>query len=335
MTVGAGKSLDEFDRELAAQHLHGQWKVDALLAKLTDGQPAGDAFLWKWDAVHAALLEACDVLPESMTARRNLTFINPSLARRGTSQTIVAGMQMVKPGEVAWAHRHTISALRFVVEGSERLYTVVDGEIAPMETNDLILTPRWTWHDHHNESDRQGIWLDVLDSPLVLGLSQGFYEPLGETAQNRAAGSSQTNTQRYSWRDAAALVAARTADQRNPIDGYAYEYVDRLTGGPVLTTMSCGLQVLDRGFETVDHRTTVSSVVYVVSGRGTTVCGDRTIQWSERDTFVIPNWQRYRHVNGGEAPAVLFVVSDEPLITMLGLRREEPADIRTSRITVR
>jgi gentisate 1,2-dioxygenase len=334
MTVGAGKSLDEFDRELAAQHLHGQWKVDALLSKLTDGQAAGDTFLWKWDAVYAALLEACDVLPESMTARRNLTFINPSLPRRGTSQTIVAGMQMVRPGEVAWAHRHTISALRFIVDGSERLYTVVDGERAPMETNDLILTPRWTWHDHHNESEREGIWLDVLDSPLVLGLSQGFYEPLGETAQNSAAGSPASSGPRYTWRAAASLIANRAAEQRNPVDGYAYEYVDRSTGGPVLTTMSCGLRVLDRGFETVEHRTTASTVVYVISGRGTTVCGDRTIDWSERDTFVIPNWLRYRHVNRGDEPAMLLVVSDEPLIAMLGLLREEPADIRTSRIAV-
>lgn len=334
MTVGAGKSLDEFDRELAAQNLHGQWKVDALLSKLTDGQPAGAPFLWRWDAVNAALLEACDVLPESMTARRNLTFINPSLSRRGTSQTIVAGMQMVKPGEVAWAHRHSISALRFVVDGNERLYTVVDGEVAPMETNDLILTPSWTWHDHHNESERQGIWLDVLDSPLVLGLSQAFYEPLGETEQNRAAGTPASG-QRYEWRHAAALIAERTADQCNPIEGYAYEYVHRSTGGAALTTMSCGLQVFDRGFETVEHRTTVSVVAYVISGRGATVCGERTIQWSERDTFVIPNWLRYRHINTGDEPAVLFVVRDEPLVTMLGLHREEPADVRTSRIAVR
>jgi 1-hydroxy-2-naphthoate dioxygenase len=333
MTVGARKSLDQFDQELAAQHLHGQWKVDALLSKLTDGQPAGAPFIWPWETVHAAMLEACDVLPESMTARRNVTFINPTLSRRGTSQTIVAGMQMVKPREVAWAHRHSISALRFVVDGSDCLTTVVNGEAVPMETNDLILTPSWTWHDHHNESDRNGVWLDVLDSPLVLGLSQGFYEPLGDTVQEGAKRAA-ASVQRYAWRDVAALIAQRRSAKLDPIEGFAYEYINRSTGGAALTTMSCRLQVFDAGFETQEHRTTASAVAYVVSGSGATIFDDRTIQWKDRDTFVIPNWLRYRHVNAGETAAILFVVSDEPLVTMLGLHREDRAGVRTSRIPV-
>ena len=41
---------------------------------------------------------------------------NPGLAK-GTTNTINMGIQMIRPGELAWAHRHSISAIRFVIDG--------------------------------------------------------------------------------------------------------------------------------------------------------------------------------------------------------------------------
>src|SRR3546814_4835490 len=73
------------------------------------------------------------------------------------------------PGEVAPSHRHTQSALRFVVEGSGA-FTAVDGEKTIMEEGDFIITPSWTWHDHGNDSDRPMVWMDGLDIPLVQAL---------------------------------------------------------------------------------------------------------------------------------------------------------------------
>ena len=87
------------------------------------------------------------------------------------------GIQMIKPGEVAWAHRHTLAAIRFVIKGDGKMFTVVDGEKCPMEPNDLILTPQWTWHDHQNPTNESAVWVDVLDVPFLLGLNQPFYEP--------------------------------------------------------------------------------------------------------------------------------------------------------------
>lgn len=321
MTTGARKSLETFDQELAARNLHGQWKVETLLAALTDGQPAGAPFLWPWGLVYDALREACEVLPESFRARRDISFVNPGLARRGTTQTIVAGVQLVLPGEVAWAHRHTIGALRFVIEGDERLYTVVDGEALPMETNDLILTPQWSWHDHHNEGAHDGIWLDVLDSPLVLGLSQTFYEPFGAEEQPRRAVPSGLH--RFAWREVEPLLTARAREAPNPYDGVRLDYVHPKTRGPVLTTLSAHVQLLQPGTETQAHRHTSSAVVFVIKGGGATIFDDRSLEWSDRDTFVIPNWTRHRFVNPSREPALLFSVTDEPLLTMLGLYREE------------
>ena len=87
------------------------------------------------------------------------------------------GIQMIKPGEIAWAHRHSLAAIRFVIKGDGKVFTVVDGEKCPMEPNDLILTPQWTWHDHRNPTQESAIWVDALDVPFLLGLNQPFYEP--------------------------------------------------------------------------------------------------------------------------------------------------------------
>ena len=72
-----------------------------------------------------------------------------------TTHTLSMGIQMIKPGEIAWAHRHTLAAIRFVIKGDGKVFTVVDGEKCPMEPYDLILTPQWTWHDHQQSDPRK------------------------------------------------------------------------------------------------------------------------------------------------------------------------------------
>lgn len=55
------------------------------------------------------------------------------------------------PGEIASSHRHSQSALRFVVQGSSA-YTAVAGERSTMRPGDFVITPSWTFHDHGNPS---------------------------------------------------------------------------------------------------------------------------------------------------------------------------------------
>ena len=54
--------------------------------------------------------------------------------------------QIVMPGEIARAHRHSAAALRLIIEGRGG-YTVVNGKRVPMFPGDLVLTPNWSWHD--------------------------------------------------------------------------------------------------------------------------------------------------------------------------------------------
>ena len=346
------KSLDEFDADLARLNLRGQWQYDALMEKTIGGPiPVGGAYHWKWPDVQPKLLEACDVMEESFTARRNFSFINPTIERGGSTHTLLMGMQIVMPGEVAWAHRHPIGALRFVIEGNPSVFTVVDGEVLPMCPGDLVLTPSWTWHDHHNESTANAIWLDVLDVPLIARLGQLAYEPYGPSTQpirnqrsdyvsDRALplrpGWAQRPANnfplRYSWEETSRILDLFADSEGSPYHGVLLEYVNPATGGTTLPTMACWLQMLSPGLETKSHRQTSSSVFHVVEGEGVTIVGEHEIHWSKNDVFVVPNWTWHRHLNrSGSDRALLFVVTDEPLIAASGLYREEPeVSLRTA-----
>lgn len=339
----ATKTLTEFDKELAAMSLRGQWVYDAMLERLIGGpNPVGKPHLWRWDAVSPKLMEMLGLMSESFTARRNVSFINPDPRVGGTTQTILMGMQVTKPGEVAWAHRHPISALRFVIEGDSKLYTVVNGEPLVMETNDLVLTPTWTWHDHHNESDKVGIWLDVLDVPLVKALGQMAYEPMGESTQDLirpeqfpSARANPIRPQweqqsrkvvpyRYAWRDVEQQLQRFAGMEGSSHDGIILEYSNPATGGPTLPSLRCSVQSLRPGFLGKSHRKTSSTVFYVVEGEGATIVGDTELKWGPRDVFSIPSWDWYEHRNcSSESRAVLFSVSDAPLLESIGLYREE------------
>jgi gentisate 1,2-dioxygenase len=108
--------------------------------------------------------------------RRALQLFNPGLAAAGRRRIISSPpSQVLLPGEVARAHRHTPTAIRFIIEGSGA-YTAVDGERVYMEPGDLILTPSWSWHDHGNETKDRIVWMDGLDIPLIASLEAMFFQ---------------------------------------------------------------------------------------------------------------------------------------------------------------
>lgn len=311
------QGLEAFDAKLAAVHMRGQWKSEELLLKATDGpKPAGVPALWTWGQVTGLLDEAGRVMTDVLQARRSLIFQNPALPR-GTTHTINMGVQMIMPGETAWAHRHSITALRFIIKGSPKLTTIVDGERCVMEDFDLVLTPNWSWHDHHNHADAPVYWLDVLDVGLVLSLNQTFYEPGTGPDQPPAAFNRPNLRVRYPWTEVAAELSRRPL---TPEHGRIYDYRDN-AGGPTLPTLSCHVQSLPMGFATSPVRRTSSAVYFVLSGEGTTTVGGNSLRWSKHDSFAVPNWARHHHTASSDV--VLFSVHDTPVLNALGLYREE------------
>jgi 1-hydroxy-2-naphthoate dioxygenase len=338
-------NLKAFDEELKSLHMTGQWVYEQLLGRAIGGpRPKGVPYIWPWDVVYPKLLEACEALPESETARRSLLFNNPGIETHGTTHTLLMGIQMIKPGENAWAHRHTMAAIRFVIQGDGNVCTTVDGEACPMEDYDLILTPSWTWHDHRNPTSKSTIWLDALDVPLVLGLNVPFYEPYpgnqiqalrddSDYLQHRGGvvrptweKPKHTNLpMRYRWKDTQAQLEALAKSPGTAYDGVALEYVNPVTAASTLSTIGCWIQMLRPGERTQRHRHTSSAAYFVVRGEGTTMVGEQALEWKQHDSFVIPNWAWHEHINRSrQAEAILFSVNDIPVLNALGLYREEP-----------
>ena len=145
--------------------------------------------IWKFDEVKKLMLEAGDVISAEEAERRVLVLENPSL--RGQSRitnSLFAGIQLIMPGEIAEAHQHVSSAIRFVLDG-EGAYTAVEGEKATMSRGDFILTPNWAPHDHGNPGKQPVMWLDVLDMPTVNHFETSFIDALRrEGAEHRAPG---------------------------------------------------------------------------------------------------------------------------------------------------
>ena len=84
--------------------------------------------IWKFADVKRLMLEAGDVITAEEAERRVLVLENPGDAGKSRiTNSLFAGIQLILPGEVADAHQHVASAIRFVLEG-EGAYTAVEGE---------------------------------------------------------------------------------------------------------------------------------------------------------------------------------------------------------------
>jgi gentisate 1,2-dioxygenase len=336
---------DDFYARLDAAGMAPLWESLHALVPKSPATPALPAH-WDYDnVVRPKLMEAGELITAHEAERRVLILENPGLRGKASiTHTLYAGLQLILPGEVAPAHRHTQSALRFVVEGSGA-YTAVAGERTLMQPGDFVLTPSWTWHDHGNDSDLPMVWLDGLDIPLIRFLDAGFAETANVESQSvsRPVGD---NLARYG---ANLLPVDWTPDTRNsPIFNYPYarsreslatlatngdpdachghklRYVNPANGASPMPTISAFIQLLPGGWNGARYRATDGTVVSVVEGTGTSVIGGQTIAWKPRDVFVIPAWAWAEHRPDSEA--VLFSFSDRPVQQALGLWREERGD---------
>lgn len=153
-----------FYDKIGRQNLTPLWLSLADLVTPEPRSPCQPAS-WRFSDIRSAMLEAGTLISAKEAERRVLVLENPGLRGQSKITTdLYAGVQLVLPGEVAPAHRHTQSALRFVLEGAGA-YTAVNGERTIMNEGDFIITPPWAWHDHGNKSDQPIFWLDARYSP--------------------------------------------------------------------------------------------------------------------------------------------------------------------------
>ena len=338
--------LAALHRRLAEYSLGGHWQ-------LREKNPELVAHLWPWSVIYSCLMESGDVVKlggiDDAAKRRTVQLVNPSLTnKKATTRTLQMSIQLVKAGERAECHRHTAAALRFVVEADGTAYTNVEGEQMRMEPGDLVLTPNWTWHDHFNPGDNNVVWLDVLDIHLSNHLDAVFQENYGEgpaqpivksdgyckqrlgAIRPRVKNASNAVPYTYKWRDTLrALQEIAGAGGNEPHDGVLLEYVHPLTGGPTMPTIGCWVQWLRPGETTKPHRHTSSTIYHVVEGEGITTVGPKKtagkeLGWRSRDCFFVPSWNWHQFQNTSKKePAIIFSVTDRPVLESLGLFREE------------
>jgi gentisate 1,2-dioxygenase len=347
----SAEDLEQFTTDLERLSLGALWASEGMAAApgRTNLEPKPQAVphVWHWQELRPQALRAAELVGTQQAERRVLQLRNPGITTRSaTTNTLFGGIQIVMPGEVARAHRHTPAALRFIIE-SDGGYTNVNGEPIPMRPGDLVLTPNWAWHDHANDTTNPMIWLDGLDSPLVRLLETVFYEEFPDETQplSESRGLSQTKygggalrpawesyptrhspLMHWAWAETKEVVQRLAAvTQGSSHDGVIMEYTNPVDGGPVMPTMACFVQMLRPGERTQAHRHTSSAIYHVVEGRGCSMVGGQILEWEEKDVFCLPNWTDHQHVNQSSTePAFLFSFTDIPVMRSLDLLREEP-----------
>ena len=311
-------------------------------------KPAAVPFVWKWSELLDIAQRAGDLVPVGRGGeRRAIGLVNPGLAPTAyATPTLWCAIQWLGPRETAPEHRHAQNAFRFVVEG-EGVWTVVNGDPVAMRRGDLLMTPGWCFHGHHNETDQPMAWIDGLDVPLAHDIDLGFFEFGSERVTDEATPYISRSERLWSH---PGLTPLSSQDSRGatPIAAYRWEHTDRAlaeqlalddegqhatvepghaaikdtnptNGGDVLPTIRCEFHRLRAGAITATRQEVGSSVWQVFEGSGAVVLGGERRELVKGDLFVVPSWVAWSLQADGQFD--LFRFSDAPVVERLNYQR--------------
>ena len=313
---------------------------------------------WPWRTLLELAQQAGDLVPVGRGGeRRAIALANPGLAGRPfASPTLWAAIQYLMPGEDAPEHRHSQNAFRFVVEGSG-VWTVVSGDPVPMNRGDFLPQSGWSWHAHHNATDRPMAWIDGLDIPFQQATDTQFFQYGRDQIGDAERATPHRSRSEMLWGHAG-LRPAAAVDERggSPLLRYpwavtdgaltdqlameragyaatvesghaAVRYVDPATGGDVLPTIRAEFHRVERGRETAARQDAGSSVFQVFDGSGSATVGETSWSVTRGDLFVVPSWVPWSIISDAGAgdsdsgALDLFRFSDAPILAALGLDR--------------
>lgn len=326
------------------------------------GQQKVQPYHWAWSDIFPFLLQIAQVVKDSEVSptefadRQQFLLINPVLGGRlQVTTTIRCAVSIYNPGDVAPVHMHTPNASRLILSEMGG-YTTVDGERCQAERGDLILTPHGTWHDHGNDADEPVMWMDVLDWPLLETLDCIWLDdefPGEISSQTRVQVPSRPTGYSNSLYGTGGLMPSSVDHQRgiakgtspmihfrgravretleqllrvadpDPYEATSLRFVNPLTGTSVFPTLDYEAQLIPAGTETGWKRETCSRVYTVLEGSGSTSVGNEEFHWTKNDIFVVPCFTWRRHINTASGDAVLYSVSDLPLLEKIGQYRAQ------------
>jgi gentisate 1,2-dioxygenase len=314
-------------------------------------------YSWSYSDARQRLMSLSSLLTTEEAERRNINFVNPALKDfmpAAALPTLRGGIQLLLPDEQAYSHRHTANAFRLVFEASESgAYTNVEGNRLPMSMGDLILTPNWTWHDHHNEGDSRVIWYDGLDVPLAHWIGGVFVEEMVDvTGEKHQAITHEANSVTdnfgpdmihrkkmspdnipapnnpliyYPYSKARASLADLAAQGAgDPHEGVVVEYMNPVTCGPTFPTMGTSLRLIKEQ-STVEAMHRTENILFITMEGSVTfhLPDGEKFTTEPHDVTAMPSWVPYSITNKSDTPAVLFSQTDRPVFEALGFYREQ------------
>jgi len=323
---------------LTAQNLVPLWP--SLRAVLPPHVPSRKTQVthWPYQPLRALLLQAGEQTPIEKAERRVLVLANPGhgLEKMQASAAMYLGMQLLLPGELAPAHRHTPNAIRMVVEG-EGAWTLVNGEKCPMSRGDLILTPTGLWHEHGHDGDQPVIWLDVLDLPLVYYIEASYHEEVpsqsvvpGQGAKAYASGglaptcvfqrADQTYPMlRYPWAQAKAALQSIAANQPS-LECVQVTYINPETGLDVENILGFYALMLRPGQTLNLPVRSPAQVFHLIEGSADLGAAAQAHALAPADTCAVPGYTAVTLKNRSATEAAYIFVADEsPLHRKLGV----------------
>ncbi|MCZ7889958.1 MULTISPECIES: cupin domain-containing protein [Rhizobium/Agrobacterium group] len=311
-------------------------------------KPKAVPHLWKWNRLLPLAKKSGDLVPVGRGGeRRAIGLANPGLGGHAyISPTLWAAIQYLGPRETAPEHRHSQNAFRFVVEG-EGVWTVVNGDPVRMSRGDLLLTPGWNFHGHHNDTDHPMAWIDGLDIPFNQQMDTGFFEfgsdrvtdyatpdysraerlwanpGLRPLSQLEDTVSSPLSAYRWEHTDRALAEQLLLEDEGQPAtveQGHAaIRYVNPTTGRDVMPTIRCEFHRLRAGIATATRQEIGSTIFQVFEGMGSVIMNGQTQRLEKGDMFVVPSWISWSLQ--ADTQLDLFRFSDAPIMERLNFMR--------------
>lgn len=345
MTAEIDPQLTQLYADFEAHGLLPLWTQREDLMPATP-QPAAVPYRWRWKEIYDLAVRAGDLVPVGRGGeRRAISLANPGLpGLPHATPTLWAAVQYLGPNEVAPVHRHAQNAFRFVLEG-DGVWTVVNGDSVAMRRGDLLLTPGWAWHGHHNPTDRPMAWLDGLDIPLSSALDTEFFQFGPATLDDRST-PGRSRAERLWGQPGLRPVSALTDLPKSPLAAYRWEHTDAAltaqleledeghegvaspghaairftnptTGDDALPTIRTEMHRIRAGAVVPESRESASSVWQVFEGDGVFLLNGERLEVGRGDVVTVPSWTEVRIEARGELD--LFRFGDHPVMERLHL----------------
>jgi gentisate 1,2-dioxygenase len=127
----------------------------------------------------------------------------------------------------------------------------------------------------------------------------------------------------YRGADVRAALSRVATEPGDPYEGITLEFINPVNGEPVFPTLAYTAKLFRKGEATRPKRETASTMYVVLEGSGATEIAGERFDWERNDIFVVPNFLWRRHINTGTTDAVLYTVSDAPLMEKIGQYRAQ------------